>query len=226
MKRKIIYGIMGGVVLLEIGLIIGVFYGMFIGGNYLTEFEFAGGIGPEAVGNIGLIIGAATGGLLGVWLGVKIAENEAARVYGKYLVISFSLSIASLLFLLRNIPDEPVTLQQVQTEADFTIYEPTYVPENVRFGDIEWVDTGIKETLYLTYFKKTPVFELTESKLTELEIDPNSTEVDISGSTGYLYKQGDTIYLTWPQNGTELTLTTKVIGEEKVLKIARSMKKY
>jgi hypothetical protein len=39
MINKILYGIMGGVVLLVIGLVLGLITGAFIGGNYLTEFE-------------------------------------------------------------------------------------------------------------------------------------------------------------------------------------------
>jgi hypothetical protein len=217
---------MGGFILLEMGLFLGMFIGMFIGGNFLTEFEFAGSIGPEAVGNVGFIVGAAIGALFGALLGVKLADNKAARVYGKYLVIIFVLSITSMLFLLSHSPDERLTLEQAQTEADFTIYEPAYLPENVGLGVVEWMDTGVKDTLYLRYFKKTPVFEMTESKLIELKIDPNSAEVDISGTTGYLYKQGNTTYLTWHQNDTELTISTEVLSEEEILKVARSIKKY
>ena len=226
MMRKIIYGFMGGVILLEIGLFIGMFIGMFIGGNFLTEFEFAGSIGPEAVGNVGFIVGAAIGALFGALLGVKLADNKSPRVYRKILVISFILSITSLVFLLSRSPDERLTLEQAQTEADFTIYEPTYLPENVGLGVVEWTDAGAKETLDLWYSKKTTVFELTESKLTKLKIDPNSVEVDISGTTGYLYKHGNVTYLTWYQNDTELTISTGVLSEEEILKIARSIKKY
>ena len=187
--RKIIYGFMGGFILLEMGLFIGMFIGMVIGGNFLTEFEFAGSIGPEAVGNVGFIVGAAIGTLFGAFLGVKLAGNKDARVYGKYLVIIFVLSITSMLVLLSHRPNERLTLEQAQTEADFTIYEPAYLPENVGLGVIEWADAGVKDTLYLRYSKKTSVFELTESKLTEFKIEPNSAEVDISGTTGTYTKK-------------------------------------
>lgn len=226
MMRKIIYGFMGGVILLEIGLFLGMFIGMSIGGNFLTEFEFAGSIGPEAVGNVGFIIGALIGALFGALLGVKLADNKSPRVYRKILVISFILSITSLVFLLSRSPDERLSLEQAQTEADFTIYEPAYLPENVVLGFVEWTDAGAKETLDLWYAKKTAVFELTESKFTKLKIDPNSVEVDISGTTGYLYKHGNVTYLTWHQNDTELTISTGVLSEEEILKVARSIKKY
>ena len=226
MMRKIIYGFMGGGILLIIGFLIGAFIGMFIGGNFLTEFEFAGSIGPEAVGNVGGIVGAVIGALFGALLGVKLADNKSPRVYRKILVISFILSITSLVFLLSRSPDERLSLEQAQTEADFTIYEPAYLPENVVLGFVEWTDAGAKETLDLWYSKKTTVFELTESKFTKLKIDPNSVEVDISGTTGYLYKHGNVNYLTWYQNDTELTISTGVLSEEEILQIARSIKKY
>lgn len=76
MIRKILYGIMGGVVLFGIGLFLGAFIGMYIGGNYLTEFEFAGGRGNEAVGNIGAIAGAAIGALFGILFGMKLADKK------------------------------------------------------------------------------------------------------------------------------------------------------
>lgn len=224
MKRKIIYGIMGGFILLEIGIFIGLFIGMFIGGNYLTEFEFAGSIGPEAVDNVGFIVGGAIGALFGALLGVKLADNKSPRVYRKILVISFILSITTMLLLLSHSPDERLTLEQAQTEADFTIYEPTYLPENVGLAVISWPVVGVKDTLYLGYAKKNQtVFELTESKLTELKIDPNSAEFDISGTTGYLYKHGNVTYLIWYQNDTELTISTGVLSEEEILKTARSI---
>ena len=225
MMRKIIYGFMGGVILLEIGLFLGMFIGMSIGGNFLTEFEFAGSIGPEAVGNVGFIIGALIGALFGALLGVKLADNKSPRVYRKILVISFILSITSLVFLLSRSPDERLSLEQAQTEADFTIYEPTYLPENVGLGVISWSVVDVKDTLYLEYAKKNQtVFELTESKLTEPMIEPNSVEVDISGTTGYLYKHGNVTYLTWHQNDTELTIYTGALSDEEILQIARSIK--
>lgn len=89
MMRKILYGILGGVVLLTIGLFLGAFIGMYIGGNYLTDFEFAGGRGYEAVGNIGAIAGAAIGALFGILLGMKLADEKIPRVFRGILVILF-----------------------------------------------------------------------------------------------------------------------------------------
>lgn len=76
MKRQVLYAVIGGVVLLVVGFLIGLITGADIGGNYLTDFEFAGVRGYEAVGLIGGIIGAAVGGVLGVFLGVKLADRK------------------------------------------------------------------------------------------------------------------------------------------------------
>jgi len=225
MKRKIIYGIVGGVILLVIGFFLGAFIGMYIGGNYLPAFEFAGGVGPEALGNIGGIVGAAIGALFGVLIGVKLADNKSPLVYGKYFVIILVLLITTMLFLHSNSPDEQVTFEQAQIEADFTIYEPTYLPEDVELGTVVWTDVAIKSALYSGYVKENQtVFDLTQSKLTKLMLDPNSVEVDISGTTGYLFKHGNATYLTWYQNDSELTISTEVLSEEEILKIARSIK--
>lgn len=71
MNRKVKYAIAGGVILSLIGLVLGLFIGVNIGGNYFTSFEFMNGRGYEAVGYLGAIIGAAIGMILGIWLGIK-----------------------------------------------------------------------------------------------------------------------------------------------------------
>ena len=53
-----------------IGLIsgvVGLLAGMLIGGNYAEQFVFNGVRGYEATGQIGLLVGAVTGWLIGVW---------------------------------------------------------------------------------------------------------------------------------------------------------------
>ncbi len=76
MKRKVLYGFIGGLVLLVLGFLVGLITGTDIGGNYLTEFEFAGVRGYEAVGLLGGIIGAAFGAVLGTWLGILLADRR------------------------------------------------------------------------------------------------------------------------------------------------------
>ncbi len=78
-KRKTLYGLGGGVILSIIGLVIGLFTGMNIGGNYFTEFEFMGGRGYEAVGYLGAITGAVIGMLLGLLLGIKFSGKTKKR---------------------------------------------------------------------------------------------------------------------------------------------------
>lgn len=79
MMRKILYGIIGGMVFLVIGFAFGLIVGAFIGGNYLTEFEFGGVRGYEAVGKIGAMLGSALGMLLGTWLGVNLADKKITK---------------------------------------------------------------------------------------------------------------------------------------------------
>lgn len=71
MRKKILLGLIGGLLL----AIIGFFIGMNLGGNYFASFEFLGGRGYEATGYLGAIIGAAIGLLLGVFAGAKMSNK-------------------------------------------------------------------------------------------------------------------------------------------------------
>lgn len=64
MKSKIIFALIGGVLL----AITGLFIGMNIGGNYFANFVFMGGRGYEATGYLGAIIGA----IVGIYLGILV----------------------------------------------------------------------------------------------------------------------------------------------------------
>ncbi|HLQ83641.1 MAG TPA: hypothetical protein VK121_07380 [Pseudogracilibacillus sp.] len=55
--KKIIYGLIGGIVIAFIGLIVGRFIGVNIGGDYFPHFQFMGGNGYEATGYLGGSIG-------------------------------------------------------------------------------------------------------------------------------------------------------------------------
>lgn len=72
MKRKVLFGLVGGVALAIIGLLIG----MNIGGNYDTGFEFMSGVGYEATGYLGAIIGAVVGMLIGVLMAAKLSYKK------------------------------------------------------------------------------------------------------------------------------------------------------
>lgn len=71
MKKKLLFGLIGGFLL----SIIGLFIGVNLGGNYFTSFEFLGGRGYEATGYLGAIVGAVIGVLLGVFVGAKISDK-------------------------------------------------------------------------------------------------------------------------------------------------------
>lgn len=76
MKRAIIYGILGGLLLFAIGSAAGMLIGMDVGGNYFTDFEFGGVRGYEATGKLGSILGGIFGALLGAAAGVIFGERR------------------------------------------------------------------------------------------------------------------------------------------------------
>jgi len=81
-KRKMIYGIIGGVIFAIAGSVLGLLAGISIGGNYFVDFEFADTRGYEAAGLLGALIGLLTGMILGVFLGLSAAnlkEKKARR---------------------------------------------------------------------------------------------------------------------------------------------------
>jgi hypothetical protein len=80
-KRKIIYGILGGIVFAVAGAIMGLLAGITIGGNYFVNFEFAGTRGYEAAGLLGALIGLLAGMILGVFLG-RSAANLKEKKHG------------------------------------------------------------------------------------------------------------------------------------------------
>lgn len=80
MKRAVVYGILGGMLLFAVGSAIGLFAGMNIGGNYFTDFEFGGVRGYEAMGKLGSIIGGLLGALIGAALGVIFGERKKRKI--------------------------------------------------------------------------------------------------------------------------------------------------
>ncbi len=57
MKRKRFLTVVFGLVLMIVGAVGGFIIGMYLGGNYFVNFEFANVRGYEAVGLVGAIIG-------------------------------------------------------------------------------------------------------------------------------------------------------------------------
>lgn len=62
-----------GIFIIVLGLILGLWIGTNVGGNYFPDFEFLGGQGYEATGYLGSIIG----GLLALILSLTLAFKEA-----------------------------------------------------------------------------------------------------------------------------------------------------
>lgn len=61
MKRKLIYITLLGIALIIFSAISGLLIGMYLGGNYFVNFEFAKVRGYEAVGILGMIFGVGIG---------------------------------------------------------------------------------------------------------------------------------------------------------------------
>ncbi len=76
MIRKILYGIVGSVFFLIVGLLVGLIVGSFIGGNFMMDFEFAGNRGYEATGLIGAMVGGPMGAIAGIIIGVSFASRN------------------------------------------------------------------------------------------------------------------------------------------------------
>jgi|GEM_PF-1071423 len=80
-KRKIIYGIAGGIIFAIVGSVLGLLAGISIGGNYFVNFEFAGTRGYEAAGLLGALLGLLGGMIVGVFLG-RSASNLKEKKHG------------------------------------------------------------------------------------------------------------------------------------------------
>lgn len=75
MRRRTLYGIIGGLIFLFVGVFIGFLLGTYIGGNYYPEFALGNWQGYEAAGWIGLVIGGIIGAIFGYNLAVRIANR-------------------------------------------------------------------------------------------------------------------------------------------------------
>lgn len=78
MFGKIIAGMISGILVFSVCAITGLVIGAFIGGNYMTEFQFNGAQGYEATGQIGEMLGAAFGLIPGIIVAFAIAKRNKA----------------------------------------------------------------------------------------------------------------------------------------------------
>lgn len=72
MKGRIMFVLIGLVIFSFVGLLVGTN----ISGNYDIGFEFLGGVGYEATGYLGAIIGAAIGALLSFLADLKLSNTK------------------------------------------------------------------------------------------------------------------------------------------------------
>lgn len=76
MIRKIMYAVLGGVLLLIVGFVFGLILGALLGGNFFTSFRFGGQQGYEAMGVLGAYLGGGAGLILGALLGYGRAKRR------------------------------------------------------------------------------------------------------------------------------------------------------
>lgn len=189
---------MGAVLILVIGAVLGLIIGAFIGGNFMTEFEFSGVRGYEAVGRIGTVIGATGGALLSILLWIKLVKDKISPLLRIIMIVAFIIVafLIAVFFLFSDRPGEKITLEQTQMVAGFTIYAPTYLSDGVDLFAIRWMNEENKDSLFLGYLNENkPVFDLIESKLTKPLKGQDHVEIDISGNIRYLTKSIVSIYL-------------------------------
>lgn len=72
MKRKLLYGILGGLIGLVLGFVIGGYFGLIIGGTFLGSFDIYKFTGLEGY-ELTLYIGAIIGGVILSILGIRFA---------------------------------------------------------------------------------------------------------------------------------------------------------
>ena len=66
-KFIILVGVVGAIA----GTIVGLWFGMFLGGNFFQNVSFMGMSGYELFGNVGII----TGAILGCYIGIHIVKK-------------------------------------------------------------------------------------------------------------------------------------------------------
>lgn len=76
MKKKVAFGIIGGVIGLTVGLFLGGYVGLIIGGTFLGEIEIYEHIGIEGY-ELSTYIGAVIGGVIISIFGIKYALKRA-----------------------------------------------------------------------------------------------------------------------------------------------------
>jgi hypothetical protein len=62
-----------------VGMLVGVFIGATIGGNWFPDFAMGSAHGYEATANIGLVAGGLTFGAVGLWLGLRRSGSRHTR---------------------------------------------------------------------------------------------------------------------------------------------------
>lgn len=64
------------IVIITVSSIVMFLIGVFLGGNFFTDFEFLGTRGYEATGNLGILLGLVLGFILSLFYYQKVSTNN------------------------------------------------------------------------------------------------------------------------------------------------------
>lgn len=125
-------------------------------------------------------------------------------------------------------PPKKMTLEEVRKEVNFTVLSPSYLPEGYAFDSATVFKYDTKEILSLTYQKGSENLMLSEKQRDDANPPPDLGEVekvsinDVDGKiiTGF----GESKMLTWNSGSIELTIMSRTLSKEEMIKVAGSMK--
>lgn len=151
----------------------------------------------------------------------------------KFLLL-IALVLSQLFFLSQEAgaKDEKISLQDIITNVNFKVLNPTTFPDDMEMYIKPYPPTGYgKPTKFTMIFTKNKqfVFSIQESKSKEKELGKDVYSygqlVFINGNRGYFLTSGikGGHLLIWIQNGTFVEMDG-TLSKEKMLEIAKSMK--
>jgi outer membrane lipoprotein-sorting protein len=125
-------------------------------------------------------------------------------------------------------PPKKMTLEEVRREVNFTILSPFYLPEGYTFDSATVFKYDTKEIVSLTYLKGSEDLMLSEKQRDDANPQPEFGDVEnvsINGVGGKMISGfGESKMLTWNSGDLELTMLSRTLGKEEMIKVAGSIK--